>query len=391
MYLLSICARTFSVIVLLYVGFVITDELSQPTLKEISHGVLIKNIGFLLQGGGQSHAMLKINLTNLELNLKLSCSGLDMIQEFAEKKRNIKQSRVINEITPLIKTLQNLCAYTQGQMSNLIKTFRLHNDREKRSIGGILISSLVGTMASSVFTTIYEAITGNAETKLIGVVENHEDRLSRIEHEFNFVNETLTSLTGLIEETRSTLHLTTSLEILVNNQFFHLNMFRKIANGFYQILAGHLSPDLIEFEKIEELYISLKNKAEKQGLTLVADHPSELYQYDTQFISYTNQSTNDVILVIYITPPVFRPGASFTLKKILLLPISWKGVSSAVTLNAGKDVYIAQNPQTSMSQVLSSIEDCKKYRNFYSCGPDQNTGVHFKDNDRCVLAILEGG
>ena len=189
--------------------------------------------------------------------------------------------------------MQNLCAYTQGQMSNLIKTFRLHNDREKRSIGGILISSLVGTMASSVFTTIYEAITGNAETKLIGVVENHEDRLSRIEQEFNFVNETLTSLTGLIEETRSTLHLTTSLEILVNNQFFHLNMFRKIANGFYQILAGHLSPDLIEFEKIEELFINLKDKAEKQGLTLAADHPSELYQYDAQFISYTNQSTND--------------------------------------------------------------------------------------------------
>jgi len=161
-----------------------------------------------------------------------------------------------------------------------------------------------------------------------------------------------------------------------------------LINGFYSLLNGHLSPDLVEFEKIEALFLNLKNKAEKHGLTLVASHPAELYQYDAQFISYTNTSTDELVLVVYITPPVFRPGASFTLKKITFLPIAWEGVNTAVTLNEGKDIYIAQNAQNSMSQVLSTIDDCKKYRNFFAC---PNTGVHFKDNDKCVLAILEGG
>ena len=140
---------------------------------------------------------------------------------FVNKKRNLKQTRVINEIVPLVDTLEKLCVYTKTEMGNLVKTFRLHGiDRDKRSLGGILVSSIVGTMASSVFTTIYEAITGKSDTKLIGVVDNHEDRLSKIEQELGNINYTLTSLTDLIEETKSTLHLTTSLEILVNNQFF---------------------------------------------------------------------------------------------------------------------------------------------------------------------------
>ena len=350
---------TFARIILLYVTFVIAEDpiLNQPTLEEIQHGVLVKNIGFLLQGGGESHAMLKLNLTNLQFHTDRSCSGVEMIKDFVEVKRNTKQTRVIKEILPLVNTLKNLCVYTKAQMENLVKTFRLHgDDREKRSLGGILISSLVGTMASSVFTTIYEAITGKSDTKLIGVVDDHEDRLSKIEQELGNINYTLTSLSDLIEETRSTLHITTSIEILVNNQFFQLNVLRKLINGFYQLLNGHLSPDLVEFEQIEALFLSLKNKAEKHGLTLVAEHPAELYQYEAQFISYTNTSTDDLVLVIYITPPVFRPGASFTVKKITFLPISWKGVNIAVTLNEGKDIYIAQNPQTSMSQVLPAID-----------------------------------
>ena len=39
--------------ILIFVSFVIADELSNPIpiLREMENGVLVKNIGFLLQGG----------------------------------------------------------------------------------------------------------------------------------------------------------------------------------------------------------------------------------------------------------------------------------------------------------------------------------------------------
>ena len=107
-------------ILLTIVSFVFADELlNTPKLEEIEHGVLIKNVGFLLQGGGESHAMLKLNLTNLEYHTEQSCSGVAKLKVFMEVKRNSKQTRIIEEITPLINTLENLCAFTKNKLKIL--------------------------------------------------------------------------------------------------------------------------------------------------------------------------------------------------------------------------------------------------------------------------------
>lgn len=98
-----------------------------------------------------------------------------------------------------------------------------------------------------------------------------------------YINYTLTPLTDLNEETRSTLHLTTNIEVLVNNQFFQFSVLRMLINWFYQLLNGHLCPDIVESSQIEVLYLSLKNKTEKHGITLVAEDLSDLYQYEAQF------------------------------------------------------------------------------------------------------------
>ena len=100
----------------------------KPKIEELNHGVLVKNIGFLLQGGGEAHAMLKLNMTDLANKASLSCAGVKLIKEFVEVERNEKQTKVIKEIKPLTKILENLCEYTKNEMENLIKTFRLNHD-----------------------------------------------------------------------------------------------------------------------------------------------------------------------------------------------------------------------------------------------------------------------
>ena len=154
--------------------------INKPILEELDHGVLVKNIGFLLQGGGEAHAMLKLNLTDLSNQATLSCAGVKVIKDFVKVPRNTKHTRVVNEILPLTRVLDNLCEYTKDEMYNLIRTFRFHQEdhhKNKRGLVGILVSSIVGTLASSVFTTIYEAITGKSDSKLIGIIDTHEDRI----------------------------------------------------------------------------------------------------------------------------------------------------------------------------------------------------------------------
>ena len=77
----------------------------------------------------------------------------------------------------------------------------------------------------------------------------------------------------MAEDTRTTLHITTTSEILINMQTLHLNMLRCMINGFYQLLSGNLSPDLIDFAKMAEIYEKMQTKAETKGLSLIAKNP----------------------------------------------------------------------------------------------------------------------
>ena len=131
-------------------------------VEELENGVLVKNLGFLLQGGGESHALVKLNITNLALETEMSCSGVDMIEKFVKDKHSYKKKVVLNELDPLVDTLKDICSYTKYQLENLVATFRLHQeitegslnnpeDRDKRAIGAVIVGSVVGTLASSVF------------------------------------------------------------------------------------------------------------------------------------------------------------------------------------------------------------------------------------------------
>ena len=71
--------------------------------------------------------------------------------------------------------------------------------------------------------------------------------------------DTLEQLNDLIAETRSTLYITTSHEVLVNNKILQLSVLRKLANGFYQLLNGNIIPDLIGFRKIESVFNELRD------------------------------------------------------------------------------------------------------------------------------------
>ena len=88
---------------------------------------------------------------------------------------------------PLIETINDLCSYIGLQLDNIIKTLKLHepaldkDGREKRQIGSILIGSVVGTLTSSVFNSIYNTLTGGGSDskELVGIVDNHENRLAK--------------------------------------------------------------------------------------------------------------------------------------------------------------------------------------------------------------------
>ena len=123
-----------------------------------------------------------------------------------------------------------------------------------------------------------------------------------------------------------------------------------------------------------------------KGLSLIAKAPSDLYHEPVSYVSYTNLTTNDLTLVIYFQPKVFRPGSLFRLSKITILPITWPKLGTTLQINDGQDVYVARNLQSTLSQIIKSVDDCDKIANFYTC---PNSGVHYKDNDRCILAILD--
>ena len=233
----------------------------QKLLTELTNGVLVRKVGYMLQGGGFAHALVKLNISRLASESSNSCDGVTRIEEFIEKVLSSTSSeeriKIIGEIKPLVETLRDVCGYIKSQLLNLVQTFQLHGmvgddyvaenlglasddlERSERGVGTVIISSVIGSLASSAFNVIYEAITGGSSNKLVGIVEEHEDKLHSIELQLGNMNHTLSTVADLLSQTRSTLHITTTLEVVVNNQFLMLTALRSTISGFFDLLKGN--------------------------------------------------------------------------------------------------------------------------------------------------------
>ena len=64
------------------IAFVVPDQNYSPDLKELTNGVLVMDEGFVLQGGGSAHALIKLNVSNLKTEVSKSCFGAKLLSKF---------------------------------------------------------------------------------------------------------------------------------------------------------------------------------------------------------------------------------------------------------------------------------------------------------------------
>ena len=382
----------FLVIVAMVIAKAVPDQNYNPELQELRNGVLVQDQGFVLQGGGSAHALIKLNVTNLQFEVEKSCLGAKLLSQFViEYDIDKKGYTTFKDVKPLVETIHDLCSYINSQMNNLLKTFKLQepsdNDRNKRQISTVLIGSVVGTLTSSIFNSIYNALTGGIgdSKNLVGIIDNHEDRLAKIEGDLNHLNESIEIIKELVMQARSASHVMTTLQVVIHNQFLSLSALKSHLRGYYSLLNGVISPDLVSFDQMEGLYNDLEKQANLKNLKLVSDHPSEFYSLTAKYISYTNFSSQSLVVVVYLDPPVYSASNLFSLKKVIFLPLTFDQVDNVLQINGGAPVFIAGNTEKTLVQILPDLKDCSKFRNFYHC---KHNGVHLKNSNNCVLSIL---
>ena len=262
------------------------------------------------------------------------------------------------------------------------------NDRIKeRQIGSVLVGSVVGTLTSSVFTSIYNALTGvpSDSKELIGIVDNHEDRLAKVEKDLGHLNDSIESIKNLVVRTRSASHIMATLQVGIHSQFLSLSALKSHMQGYYSLLNGVISPELVSFDQMESLYRDLEKKSDAKNLKLVAEHPADFYGLEAKFISYTNFSSKSLTVVVYIDPPVYSAANLFSLKKVIFLPLTFPGVNNVLEINNGLPIFVAGNMGNTLVQVLPDLKECKKYRKFYHC---RHNGIHMKNSNTCLLSSL---
>ena len=121
------------------IAIVVPDQIYNPELKELKNGVLVMDEGFVLQGGGSAHALIKLNVSKLKLEVNKSCRGAKMLSEFVTTYDRDKKGYVVfKDVKSLVDTIDDLCSYIDLQIYNLEKTFKLcvplndKNDRIKK-------------------------------------------------------------------------------------------------------------------------------------------------------------------------------------------------------------------------------------------------------------------
>ena len=119
---------------------------------------------------------------------------------------------------------------------------------------------MVGTLTSLVFTSIYNALTGvpSDSKELIGIVDDHEDRLSKVEKDLAHLNNSTESIKNLVIRTRSLSHFIATLQVVIHSQFLSLSALKTHLQGYNALLNGVISPDLVSFDQMESLYADLE-------------------------------------------------------------------------------------------------------------------------------------
>ena len=162
-------------------------------VKQLENEVLIKKVGVLLPRAENAHAIVKLNISQLVFEAQLTCQGVTMIDMFVEEiLRDVtaKQTRkdIVTNVKPLIINLNHTCTYIRSQVNSLVHTFEAHeinieakklakenlrdnskpgHNINKRQIGTIVVSSILGSISSSAFTAIFDAITGASNKEAI--------------------------------------------------------------------------------------------------------------------------------------------------------------------------------------------------------------------------------
>ena len=118
----------FLVIVAMVIAKAVPDQNYNPELQELRNGVLVQDQGFVLQGGGSAHALIKLNVTNLQFEVEKSCLGAKLLSQFViEYDIDKKGYTTFKDVKPLVETINDLCSYINSQMNNLLKHLNYKN------------------------------------------------------------------------------------------------------------------------------------------------------------------------------------------------------------------------------------------------------------------------
>ena len=357
--------------------------------QKISIG--FRRIGSLATGLQYGHLHTTINLTRIQ---EMHLNSKNAVAYAFEKISFIHGQDVRQKIQPFMNALHQSFGQSDRSLDIVLSIFD-DGLRHKRQV--LEFASLFSAGLS-----IYNRLELNQLSNRVSKIEEEMDQFVEfIEEENTVINEltkaiklfntTLHKISNDLSEMSAAINVVAAYSQLHTKIEIHAREMDRWAESMINLLQGRLSPFLVDPKKIMGSLQGMSNKAQKEGLHLLSNEASSIFNTDMSYL------VKNHIVEIFIHLPLIEENP-IPLYEFLNIPIILENVSPQsplifISAENGKNLLaVAEDSRNGIELNTVTLQGCSQTKNhlgvIYLC---HNMGLTSKDVTNTCLGTLFTG
>ena len=214
---------------------------------------------------------------------------------------------------------------------------------------------------------------------IIKAVQDHENRIVRMESEQKLLKEHLKRLTEQMVigiKTDSTFFDMFAVSTYASSLSKHV---KEIQEGVFTLLnQNKLHPNLVSWEETVKAINELREKAIAKGKELLLDNNNDIFQLKGDFVAFENG-----LVKVLVHIPVISSGNKMKLFKYIPSP-QHNFAQSYQFIIENDDTFLAVNSEATLFTTMTSLDSCISMRDTYLC---QKNMIHKASKNNCLFNL----
>lgn len=377
-----------------------SPKIVQAAYPANSHLRFVKR-GTITGSLNYAHLSFRIDLATFIHDVKQICRCPELLNNMVRRDTTDTMRDYVRDERLI---LHAACASLKHQMDELDHIFNMgvQTPRQKRFVLATIavVSTLIGVFNSA---ALFLNSQGDQDLddlmenqdQIVLALQNHELRLTRLEHEQALLNKTLFMVADMNYQQQRTIDFITVLNLCQHQISATTSFANRLTNAMYSLLSNRLHPGFISSKELSKRLSELDTKIQYMGYSLAIDSIADLFQLETSFAVLNHDHVSSHELIIYVHIPIYRAQSIYNLWEYIPTPFMTPANHSFYFSIDHDKEFLAINHKNStyMEYSVNQLASCMKIRShdnlkFYLCDNMNIEYIGKSISSSCLVAAF---